>query len=369
MDYSVLKKRYYGIDLLRVISVFVVCMFHTTIHLGCDYGFLQGLSKMGAVFMTAFFMISGFSLFVNWGGWQLTDIREIKWFYVKRIFGIVPIYWVVGFIYVAIDLSIGNESVLRMVVLSPIELLGIQTVYSSLFHVSHNGGTWFISCILFCYFLYPFLQLLIKQFTAKMRILVLCFCCVLLLYSPFVVYLFKLESIYSNPFFRILEFLIGMLLAAMLLDYRDSKIMGYLNRWSTVSFTFILMIIAISFALKLNIAPGNYMLYSWICLPSFIVIILGLAGVETNFLKKSKILIWLVNVSLVFFLAQLYSNTVICKRIIEYYNIDNNYLKIILGWIVCFTIAIVLRKIEVCLKRFNEQHILRYFCNPNNINH
>ena len=43
MDYSVLKKRYYGIDLLRVISVFVVCMFHTTIHLGCDYGFLQGL--------------------------------------------------------------------------------------------------------------------------------------------------------------------------------------------------------------------------------------------------------------------------------------------------------------------------------------
>ena len=68
MDYSVLKKRYYGIDLLRVISVFVVCMFHTTIHLGCDYGFLQGLSKMGAVFMTAFFMISGFSLFVNWGG-------------------------------------------------------------------------------------------------------------------------------------------------------------------------------------------------------------------------------------------------------------------------------------------------------------
>ena len=68
MDYSVLKKKYVGLDILRVISALTICMFHTTIHLGCDYSFLQGLSIMGAVFMTAFFMLSGFSLFVNWGG-------------------------------------------------------------------------------------------------------------------------------------------------------------------------------------------------------------------------------------------------------------------------------------------------------------
>lgn len=67
MDYSGLKRRYVGLDVLRIVSALVVCMFHTTIHLGCDYGILQGLSKSGAVFMTAFFMLSGFTLFVNGG--------------------------------------------------------------------------------------------------------------------------------------------------------------------------------------------------------------------------------------------------------------------------------------------------------------
>lgn len=67
MDYSVLKKRYIGLDILRIVSAAAVCMFHTTIHLGCDYGILQGLSKSGSVFMTAFFMLSGFILFTNWG--------------------------------------------------------------------------------------------------------------------------------------------------------------------------------------------------------------------------------------------------------------------------------------------------------------
>ena len=68
MDYSVLKKRYAGLDILRIISAAVVCMFHTTIHLDCNYGFLQGISRSGSVFMTAFFALSGFTIFANWGG-------------------------------------------------------------------------------------------------------------------------------------------------------------------------------------------------------------------------------------------------------------------------------------------------------------
>ena len=68
MDYSILKKKYFGLDIIRIVSALMVCMFHTTIHLDCDYGVLQGMSIMGAVFMTSFFLLSGFSLFVNWGG-------------------------------------------------------------------------------------------------------------------------------------------------------------------------------------------------------------------------------------------------------------------------------------------------------------
>ena len=90
--YSSLKRRYSGLDLFRIISALMVCMFHTTFHLGCDYGILQGMSKMGAVFMTAFFLLSGFSLFVNWGGISLTNNLMIIQFWKKRILSIIPIY-------------------------------------------------------------------------------------------------------------------------------------------------------------------------------------------------------------------------------------------------------------------------------------
>ena len=56
------KRRYAGLDVFRVISVLVICAFHTTCHLGCDYGILQPVSVMGAVFMTAFYVILIFDI-------------------------------------------------------------------------------------------------------------------------------------------------------------------------------------------------------------------------------------------------------------------------------------------------------------------
>lgn len=47
MEYKSLKKRYVGLDVLRVVSVLVICAFHTLIHLGANYGVLQGLVQMG----------------------------------------------------------------------------------------------------------------------------------------------------------------------------------------------------------------------------------------------------------------------------------------------------------------------------------
>lgn len=92
MDYSILKRRYIGLDIFRIISAIVICAFHTTIHLGADYGIFQPVSIMGAVFMTAFFMLSGYSLFVNYSKDNLMNIQCLKIFWCKRIIGIIPMY-------------------------------------------------------------------------------------------------------------------------------------------------------------------------------------------------------------------------------------------------------------------------------------
>ena len=149
----------------------------------------------------------------------------------KRFLGVVPMYWVVGFIYIILMIIMGKETVFKTVLLAPIEIIGIQSVNSSLFEVSHNGGTWFLSCILLCYIVYPFFQEIIKEISKKSRMILLLICVFVLLYSAFLVNAFKYDSIYSNPFFRIIEFIIGMLLAAMKLDYKENTLGVLTNLW------------------------------------------------------------------------------------------------------------------------------------------
>jgi len=141
----------------------VICLFHTNVHLNCNYGILQPIITMGAVFMSAFFMLSGFCLFVNYSGSKLSNFTITKEFWFKRFIGIMPMYYIVALFYVIVQIITEKESIVRTLILAPAEFLGIQSVYSTLFPFSHNGGTWFISCILLCYFLYPLLQELIKS--------------------------------------------------------------------------------------------------------------------------------------------------------------------------------------------------------------
>ena len=343
--YSSLKRRYGGLDLFRVISALMICMFHTTIHLGCNYGILQGVSRMGAVFMTAFFMLSGFSLFVNWGGISLTTNEAIVKFWKKRVLGIMPIYWFTAFLYVVLMIALKRDTVLQTIALAPIEAFGLQSVFHSLFGYSHNGGTWFISCILICYALYPYLQELIKHFSIHTRRIILNFCTVILLYAPFIPYLFNTERIYSNPFFRLLEFMIGILLASFIPDLEEAHFSRVFKWWSLLLVT-IIMAIGITIAVNMQIRIGDYMLYSWICLPCFMFILIGLASIDSVVVNQSKALKWMAGASYSFFLAQLFSNT-FCKAIINHFHIESNLLKIALGWGSCIVIAACIHFVEL----------------------
>jgi len=45
-----MSKRLVGLDYIRVFSVLVICAFHTSIHLHCNYGIVQDFIQNGAVF-------------------------------------------------------------------------------------------------------------------------------------------------------------------------------------------------------------------------------------------------------------------------------------------------------------------------------
>lgn len=139
-------------------------------------------------------------------------------------------------------------------------------------------------------------------------------------------------------------------MAAIKMDYPKEK-MRIIYNWWTIILVFIIMIVAVTIGVNHNMAVGNYMLYSWICLPCFMIILLGLSGVDSRATSRSKVLRWLSGIMYVFFLAQLFSNR-ISKRIIEAGNITSNMLKIIIGWAACIIIALTLRIIEINLNSF-----------------
>lgn len=59
------RNRNHSLDVFRLISVFVIFLFHSEMHLSCNYYIFENFIKMGAIFMTAFFMLSGVVLSIS----------------------------------------------------------------------------------------------------------------------------------------------------------------------------------------------------------------------------------------------------------------------------------------------------------------
>jgi peptidoglycan/LPS O-acetylase OafA/YrhL len=335
IDKSKCSERAAGLDLFRVLSVFMVFIFHTHIHHHCSYGPLNGFVSMGAIFMTAFFMLSGFVLYRTYNRQNLVDIRQLRSFYLKRIIGIIPLYYVSALIYV---LCFGKESITQNLLLAPIDMLGLQSTFSSLFEVSHHDRTWFISCLLLAYAAFPFMQEVIKQMSTKAKVAAIFVCAFALLWAPLIVHSFSTDSIYASPFYRGLEFFIGALLCSL------PQMTKFLYSFKAFLVEAVGLIVVVSVAVHQGLSVGNYMLYNWVALPAFALMIMTLSGLHTPRLQNSSILRYASAVSYAFFMAQTF-NTNIESYLFRTCDIENNLAKIAISVAVCSSIAIVMHEL------------------------
>ncbi|MCQ2351322.1 MAG: acyltransferase family protein, partial [Paludibacteraceae bacterium] len=204
------KNRVFGLDIFRISLVLLIFLFHSHIHIGCSYGIFNYFVSRGAIAMTAFFMLSGYSLTLVYGKQDILAKEALKTFYSKRCFSLLPQYFVLAFLYIII---LGDESVLENIILFPVELFGLQSTYCSLFGVTHNSGTWFISCLIICYLLYPFFQHITTLISDKYIVILVSVLSFILLWGPIVQLYFGTSTLYDNPFYRVVEFYIGLLIA------------------------------------------------------------------------------------------------------------------------------------------------------------
>ena len=327
-----------GLDIFRVMAVLVVLMFHTKINHGCDFGFADGFVRMGAVFMTGFFMLSGFVLYANYGSENTMELPLLKRLYFKRFISIFPLYLFVSLLYM---IFFGSENLRQNIVLLPVETLGLQSHFSTLFDVSHNSGTWFISCLFFCYLLFPLLQGFTRQISNRSRLITMSICIFIVLWAPLVVHTFSTAGIYESPFFRVLEFFIGVLLCGLTNNIGVHSKFAFVGSLRAFFAEFVLLFGLVSLGVYKGVAVGNYNLYNLIALPLFILMIATLSLVKSPALSKSKALRYCAKISFAVFLAQTF-NTEIENFIFTKFGIYGNVLKILIPFAVCAILAITM---------------------------
>ena len=170
--------------------------------------------------MVCFFVLSGFSIRMSSYKKSFSNGNEILSFYKKRLLALLPPYYLLNLCYAILIKGEMKNAVL----LFPVQLFGIQASFRDLFGTFTFGGTWFVSCILIAYLVYPLIHQIIPQLKKKTMIIVVILLLFLRCYADKIVIQYNLDRNYSNPFFRLMEFAIGVLLYDLFVSVKKGSI-------------------------------------------------------------------------------------------------------------------------------------------------
>ena len=152
-----------NIDIIRLLSVFIIINFHFCAALGKTaflfYGYRNG--GWGSVGTTIFYLMSGYVMMLNY-----PKVEHRKAYFQKRFLALYPTFYIVflaSYLYHSIDIQNFQYGGAPWRLLYSI--LGIDG------YVSMNGiqsyyiiGEWFTGVLTICYLLYPLLNLLIQKY-------------------------------------------------------------------------------------------------------------------------------------------------------------------------------------------------------------
>lgn len=288
--------------------------------------------------MSGFFMLSGYALVVAYLKKNLFDKQTITLFYKKRFVAIYPLYFIVGILAVIMNILAGTQTIQDNLLLSPVEILGIQSFFDgAFFSYSHNSGTWFVSCILFCYLLFPIIKEIVGGFKFSWLIIFVVLSLFILSYFQILPRFFKCGSIYTNPFIRMFEFCLGMSLAFLnLKEEGRNKFLDILRFWPMMLLAFLLLIVCC----YMNSTSKYLLLYLGLSIMFMVM------GSRNSIVKggENKVLMYASNISYAFFLGQFFVWKPI-KFIQLYFGSFSNIINIVFSFVMCCVVSVALYEI------------------------
>jgi peptidoglycan/LPS O-acetylase OafA/YrhL len=287
----------------------------------------------GYIGVSFFFILSGFVLALNYKTKLITKHISFKEFWIARIARIYPLHLLT--LIISIPISLTSVSVLVWLVklitngLLLQSFIPIRDIY-----FSFNAPSWSISAELFFYALFPLIIIGYYKFKN-----VLFLNLILIIMIPVGIYYlpekFEHPLFYINPFLRIADFSIGILLYNL---YERINIGNTrLTRMATLFEIFSIMLLFLFFGFHKYIPQGyRYSCYYWIPMSAIIFVFAFQAGLFSKLLSH-KLLILLGEISFSFYLL----HTLFIRCILgvnrKFVIIDNSYLL----FTIVFTVALI----------------------------
>jgi len=296
----------------------------------------------GYIGVSFFFILSGFVLSYSYKERIINGEVSFKNFMIARFARIYPLH-VVTLLFAFLMSVFYVEDIFLFIQKTIVNLFLVQSfVPSRSFYFSFNGVSWSISNEMFFYFLLPFLLIFISKAIKNVKIITAT------LFIPILIlFLFKDSSnsywIFNiNPFFRLFDFIIGILLYEVFNKFMKVNLSRYL--FSLIELGAIIVFI-LFFLFRQNIHQSYlYSVYYWIPMSIIIFVFAFQKGVISSILSH-RFLIYLGEISFAFYMIHQLVIKVFWAINLKLNLVTNGYLLIALAFLLSLIGAGVANKI------------------------
>lgn len=347
------NSRVIGIDLLRAFSALMIFLSHSARQYPpMTYSVFTTFFERSVFFMIVFFMLSGFSLYYAYGNRDFAKLDDLKKFYWKRFISIYPVYIACYVLWLIVYCKYYGVSLTDNLLMAPVELLLLQSTLDGSFGMLHNGGTWFISCFVICWFVFPFIASIIRQMTVKGKAILTIMTWFVLGLVPVLVIRYGFSSVYANPFYRLLEFLMGMLICDYFMKRKEKP-----KKHIGIKICFVMSVFVVYITWLYNVYAGlitnifmNY-IYTHVLVALFGILVYLFACYEPkSFFKKvweCRIVQYFSNLSYTFFFTQLFTFNVLkmLQMKTNWFVSHGNIKSIVISFSMCLIGAVLLHEL------------------------
>ena len=326
------------LDIIKICCAVLIYMRHSITMFGCTYGssLVDGLiCATTSPIMVCFFVVSGFSIYYNNSNRNLLDAGELRTFYKKRFITLFPIYILVHMLSYVLVVNTVQQKIYS----TPVELLGLQSMYGGLFGISHSGATWFISSLLLGYFIYPLVQELLKMNRSCIYLVTSVIFFVLVYSEVVMLQIFGVQPGYVNPVFRAMQVAFGAALCmAFTEDDKGNNKKAAIMMAANLIITGLLTVFALNY--KMGIEYVTTPIYYYLIAFAMLISI----KFKPRLLTKSKLIKYAGSLTFYFFILQVFLWRLSAK-VCGLTGFESNKGKLLVSFVLCVALSIICKEL------------------------